>query len=229
MSENWDEEGSRYAEVRPSVAIVSTVPDDLVAMLDLLAQTIVEALGFGVAAVNIARPDGSLEVISVAGDQQAKETLLGTVDSAEVWDRMLAASEPWGRLRFADHRSEAANAEMLMWVPDIAPSAAEDAWHPHDALFAPLISADGSRLGILSVDLPRDGRRPDPGTRNALEAFAVSTALAIEHATLRSRTEASEQSFKQLRATTSSRASETAPSSWRGLDTRWPCALRNDH
>jgi diguanylate cyclase (GGDEF)-like protein len=167
-------------------------------MLDLLAQTIVDALGFGVAAVNIARPDGSLEVISVAGDQQAKEMLLGTVDSAEVWDRMLAVSEPWGRLHYADHRNEAANVEMLTWVPDIVPIVAQDAWHPEDALFAPLISADGSRLGILSVDLPRDGRRPDPATCRALEAFAVSTALAIEHATLRSRAEASEQSFKQL-------------------------------
>jgi hypothetical protein len=47
---------------------VPTIPGDLVAMLDLLAQTIVEALGFGVAAVNIVRPDGSLEVVSVAGD-----------------------------------------------------------------------------------------------------------------------------------------------------------------
>ena len=50
-----------------------TIPDDLVAMLDLLCQTIVTALGFGVAVVNIVRPDGSLLVVSVAGDDQARE------------------------------------------------------------------------------------------------------------------------------------------------------------
>lgn len=177
---------------------VPTVPDDLVAMLDLLAQTIVQALGFGVAAVNIARPDGSLEVIALAGDEQARKVLLGTVYSAEIWDQVLAVSEPWGRLRFADHRNEQANPDLLSWIPDIVPIDAEDAWHPEDALFAPLIAEDGSRLGILSVDVPHDGRRPNSATCDALGAFAISTALAIEHATLRSRAESSERSLQRL-------------------------------
>ena len=194
----------QYRDRRGAVYPVSldahapTVPDDLVAMLDLLAETIVQALGFGVAAVHIARPDGSLEVIAVAGDEQARKTLLGTVDSADIWDQVLAESEPWGRLRFADHRNEAANPELLSWVPDFVPIATEDAWHPQDALFAPLIAEDGSRLGVLSVDLPYGGRRPGSATCNALGAFAVSTALAIEHATLRSRAESSERSLQQL-------------------------------
>src|SRR5450759_776199 len=160
----------------PLNIVVPTVPDDLVAMLDLLAQTIVQALGFGVAAVNIARPDGSLEVISVAGDEQARKMLLGAVYSAEIWDQVLAVSEPWGRLRFADHRNEEANPDLLSWIPDFVPIADEDAWHPEDALFAPLIAEDGSRLGILSVDLPHDGRRPNSATCDALGAFAVSAA-----------------------------------------------------
>jgi diguanylate cyclase (GGDEF)-like protein len=167
-------------------------------MLDLLAETIVQALGFGVAAVNIARPDGSLEVIAVTGDDQARMTLLGTVFSADIWDQVLAVSEPWGRLRFADHRDEAATPELPCWVPDFVPIATEDAWHPRDALFAPLIAEDGSRLGILSVDLPHGGRRPGSATCNALGAFAVSTALAIEHASLRSRAESSQRSLQQL-------------------------------
>jgi diguanylate cyclase (GGDEF)-like protein len=175
-----------------------TVPEDLVAMLDLLAQTIVDALGFGVAAINIARPDGSLEVISVAGDKDARKALLHAVHSAKIWDELLAISEPWGRLRFADHRNAVTSQHLLSWVPDVVPINADDAWHPEDALFAPLTAENGSRLGILSVDLPRDGRRPSPATCNALEAFAISTALAIEHATLRSRAESSERSLRQL-------------------------------
>ena len=174
-----------------------TVSDDLVAMLDLLAETIVATLGFGVAVVNITRVDGSLEVTSVAGDEKARAMLLGTVDSGEIWDGLLAASEPWGRLRFADHRNEAAYVDMLTWVPDLEPIDAEDAWHPEDALFAPLIGADGNRLGVLSVDLPHDGRRPNAATCKALEGFAVSAALAIEHATLRARAEASEELLRE--------------------------------
>jgi diguanylate cyclase (GGDEF)-like protein len=175
----------------------ATVPDDLVTLLDLLAQTIVSTLGFGVAAVNITQPDGSLLVASVAGDEDARSTLLGTVDSAEVWDDLLAASEPWGRLRFADHRNEKAFVDMLTWVPHLDPCDDEDAWHPEDALFAPLIGSEGSRVGVLSVDLPPGGRRPDAVTCRALEGFAVSAALAIEHATLRARAEASEQQLRE--------------------------------
>lgn len=175
-----------------------TAPGDLVAMLDLLADTIVEALGFGVAVVNIARPDGTLEAVSVTGDEEARATLLGSVQSTESWDAILAASEDWGRLRFADHRNLADEPDLLTWVPGVDPVEGEDGWHPEDALFAPLTAADGTLLGVLSVDLPEDGRRPGPATRRALEAFAVSAALAIEHATLRARAEASEQRYRQL-------------------------------
>ena len=113
--------------------------------------------------INIARPDGTFEVASVAGDERARAMLLGTVDSAEMWDGLLAASEPWGRLRFADHRNESAYLDLLTWIPDVEPVDAEDAWHPEDALFAPLIGSDGTRVGILSVDLPRGRPPPEPG------------------------------------------------------------------
>jgi len=169
-----------------------TVPDDLVGMLDLLAETIVDALGFGVAVVNLARLDGSLEVVSVAGDADARRVLLGTTDTTEMWQGLLASSEDWGRLRFSDHNHKLADGEVFSWVPDIEMLDFEDAWHLEDALFAPLVAEDGALLGVLSVDLPRDGRRPNMATRSALEAFAVSVTLAIEHATMRQRAELSE-------------------------------------
>ena len=176
----------------------TVVSDELVVMLDLLAATIVQALGFGVACINITRPDGTLEVVSVAGDDEARKALLGAVRGAETWDELLAVSEPWGLLRFADHRSEAANVDILSWIPNTVSIEAEDAWHPEDALYAPLTASDGSRLGTLSVDLPHDGRRPNPTTCKALEAFAISAALAIEHAALRERAETSERRYRHI-------------------------------
>lgn len=175
-----------------------TVPSDLVAMLDLLAQTLVDALGFGVAAINLAQPGGSLKVVSVAGDDSARAALLGSVESAAAWDRLLSAAERWGRLRFLDHRSADAVDIGVAWIPDIEIGDDPHAWHPEDCLFAPLIAGDGTRLGVLSVDVPHDGRRPAATTCQALEAFAVSTALAIEHATLRARAEASEHRYQIL-------------------------------
>jgi diguanylate cyclase (GGDEF)-like protein len=170
-----------------------TISGDLVAMLDLLAETIVHSLGFGVACINITRPDGTLEAVAVAGDEDARRALLGTRDSADVWDQLLAASEPWGKLRFSDHRTNEAITDVMVWVPALEIGEGEDAWHPEDALFAPLVAEDGTRLGILSVDLPPGGVRPAEATQRALEGFAVATALAIEHATLRARAEESER------------------------------------
>jgi diguanylate cyclase (GGDEF)-like protein len=174
----------------------TAVWDDLASMLDVLAGTIVELLGFGVAAVNVARPDGALEVVAVAGDADAREALLGTVYSAQSFDDILLHSEAWGRLRFVDHATQA-DQSHADWIPDFQPSDAVDAWHPEDALFAPLLASDGTRVGILSVDLPHGGKRPDAATRRGLEAFAVSTALAIENALHRQQAEESGHRFRE--------------------------------
>lgn len=169
----------------------------LQATLDLLAQTIVSALGFDVAVVNLVRSDGSLEVVSCVGPAEVQELLLGRADSKDSWERVLSASVEWGRLRFLDH-THVLDDGMLSWIPDIEVSDEPDAWHPEDALFAPLYASDGSLLGVLSVDVPRDGRRPNKVTCDALEAFAVSAALALEHATLRSRTEEAVERLRHL-------------------------------
>jgi diguanylate cyclase (GGDEF)-like protein len=161
----------------------------LEATLDLLSQTIVHALGFEVAVVNLVQPDRSLKVVSCAGPTDVQDMLMGQVESEERWDRILAASVRWGPLRFLDHAQVVDVSDMLSWIPDIEVRDEPNAWHAEDALFAPLYASDGSLLGVLSVDVPRDGMRPDKVTCDALEAFAVSAALAIEHATLRARTE----------------------------------------
>jgi PAS domain S-box-containing protein len=57
-------------------------------------------------------------------------------------------------------------------------------WHPHDALFVPLIGPGGDVQGLLSVDQPRDGRVPDQATVEALEIFAAQAALAVVNARL---------------------------------------------
>jgi diguanylate cyclase (GGDEF)-like protein/PAS domain S-box-containing protein len=165
---------------------VTRPPLDLTETLQLVADTIVESLGFEVAVINLVDGDDTaLVVAAVSGPDEVRELLLGRRQRNEGWAQLLAASEPWGRLRFLDHRTAPSNPTgILAWVPDIPVSEDPEAWHPEDALFAPLQSADGRHLGMLSVDVPRDGKRPGPATRHALEAFAVTAALAIEHATL---------------------------------------------
>ncbi len=55
------------------------------------------------------------------------------------------------------------------------------AWNPDDMLLVPLYGTEGQWLGLMSVDDPRSGRRPDRVTVEALEIFASLTAFSIEN------------------------------------------------
>jgi diguanylate cyclase (GGDEF)-like protein/PAS domain S-box-containing protein len=177
---------------------VTRVPIDLTETLQLVADTIVESLGFEVAVINLAdqADSAAMVVAAVSGPEEVRKLLLGRRQGHEGWRLLLEASEPWGKLRFLDHASHVADpADILTWVPDMDVVDDPDAWHPEDALFAPLEAADGSYIGMLSVDVPRDGMRPGAATRHALEAFAVTASLAIEHATLAHESRRGEQRF----------------------------------
>ncbi|MCW2669275.1 MAG: domain S-box protein [Frankiales bacterium] len=176
---------------------VTRAPLDLAETLQLVADTIVESLGFEVAVINLVDDDDTaLVVAAVSGPDEVRQLLLGRRQGNEGWSKLIAASEPWGRLRFLDHNTAPSDpSDILTWIPDLPLSDDPNAWHPEDALFAPLESATGRLLGMLSVDVPRDGMRPGPETRHALEAFAVTAALALEHATLATESRRGAQRF----------------------------------
>jgi diguanylate cyclase (GGDEF)-like protein/PAS domain S-box-containing protein len=151
--------------------------------LDAVAGAVVEYIGFGVAAVNMREPDGSFKVVAVAGSESASQQLLGTTIAKEMMFAELMHSEEWGSLWFIPHeRSPVALPHT--WVPDIEISDDPDAWHPMDQLFAPLSTPTGELVGLLSVDLPADGRVPGLVQRELLEALAVQAGVAIASAKL---------------------------------------------
>src|SRR5580692_7784170 len=128
---------------------------DLAETLQLVADTIVESLGFEVAVVNIVDSDQDMVVAAVSGPDEVRAHLLNRRQGRDGWSKLVAASEPWGRLRFLDHATSLADpADIFSWIPDLPVSDDPNAWHPEDALFAPLQSSDGEHLGMLSVDVP---------------------------------------------------------------------------
>ncbi|ADB29429.1 diguanylate cyclase with PAS/PAC and GAF sensors [Kribbella flavida DSM 17836] len=170
--------------------------------LQAVVDGVVDGLGFGIAVLNLRQPDGKFEVIAVAGSPEAKEALLGTVSAADIFDAEFAIADVWGGLRFVPHE-RLPEGEVVGWVPDVPVSADPNAWHPLDALFAPLCSSEGELVGMLSVDLPEDQRRPGPIHRELLEIFATQAGLAIDKARLtdqllaeKVRLEASETTFR---------------------------------
>ena len=143
-------------------ALIGTINADLDLgrTLDAVCAGVVEGLGFEVAVVNLLRPDGDYDVVAVEGSAQAREALLGQRGSGAEWDAWTAVCTPVGKL-LVDYRRVAEDDEVPTWVPDTpVPAEDDDAWHPLDAVLAPLWSSASGPLGMLSVDLPRDGRRP---------------------------------------------------------------------
>ena len=169
---------------------------DLQRTLDQVVSAVVELLGFDIAVLNLKAVDGSFEVVSVAGPTETREQLLGTKQGMTAWSTLLDAARPMGSLRFLNHEQAAAMSQMFSWIPDLEVSDDPGAWHPMDALFAPLQGADGSLLGVLSVDCPVDGRRPDSHQCELLELFAVQASLALDNARVHARLERSEKVFR---------------------------------
>jgi signal transduction histidine kinase/putative methionine-R-sulfoxide reductase with GAF domain len=57
-------------------------------------------------------------------------------------------------------------------------------WEGDDLFFIPLYGATGDPIGLISLDSPIDGRRPDINVAKVLEIFANQAAAAIENARL---------------------------------------------
>ena len=159
---------------------------DLTEVLQAVARGVVDVLGFRVAVINALDDFGHVEAVAVAGDDAACEALRGRRMPLAEFTEEFAIADAWGSLRFVPH-DRLPEDVVSSWVPDVAPLAVPDAWHPLDALYAPLHGPSGDLLGVLSVDLPEDGRRPGSLRRQVLEMYAVQAGLAIHHAQERER------------------------------------------
>ncbi len=188
----------------------------LASTLQAVVEGAVHGLGFGAAAVSLVRSDGDLVVAAVWEAKDSGEggpaALLGQVGSRESWERLLGVSDHWGTLRFLPHdRHWAVGVDIPAWTGNGPLPVHADDWHPQDILLAPMYSTGGDLLGVLSVDLPRSGKRPGASSREALERFSLQSSIAIGNSRLRAETQralarlekeqqalrASEESFRQ--------------------------------
>ncbi|MFM8320787.1 MAG: GAF domain-containing protein [Chloroflexota bacterium] len=158
--------------------------------LEAIAFAIQSATPFEVVLISVYQADGScLQRVVGAG--------IPLSEMAE----LRAHPAPWESIRHlmqADYRlgrSYFIPADSGLEYPadihyyDAAPAptnghgAGERAWQADDMLMAPLLNAAGEPLGLISVDAPRDNRRPDPATIETLEIFCGQAALVIENQT----------------------------------------------
>ena len=155
-------------------------------VLDEIVNGVHEVLGYGVAAISQLEGD-TLVMVAVAGPEEVRREILGRRTRAvNILDEYRAADH-WGILRYVPHgRMDPAHLDTV-WIPDIEPSDDPGAWHPEDALYAPLYSATGELLGNMAVDLPPGLRLPSQAERELLEMFVVQAGLALSNAQQRER------------------------------------------
>ncbi|WP_295660435.1 ATP-binding protein [uncultured Nocardioides sp.] len=148
--------------------------------LQLIADGITELMGFEVAVINILdEDDGRLVTVAVAGNDDARELLLGARQRTSSIEAEVARSDPWGMFRFVPAERATDEQLAISWVPEIDVVDGPDAWDPNDFLFAPLYGDDGNIVGTLSIDVPTDGRRPDHAKRAVLNKYAAQTGQAV--------------------------------------------------
>ena len=172
------------SHVRALLGVVSALRAGAVdGVLAAAAEAIAGPMSFGTVAVNLYRPAwDDFEVVLVRGPEEARELLLGTISTAAEWAPLLDPRYDRGGAFFVPHGDHD-------WRRDGIPTYVADAgeplpggWHPEDALLLPLRSATDELMGIISVDEPRDGRRPSEDELDVLVAIAAHAAVALEQA-----------------------------------------------
>ncbi|GAB2460203.1 hypothetical protein GCM10027062_44780 [Nocardioides hungaricus] len=147
------------------------------AVLQLMVESVAEMVGFQVAALSVV-VDEQLVTVAYTGPEEFR-AYLEEPDPASVLDSVLAHATEWGpRLRFiAAGVTDELEGHWVVIEQDSP--ATPDAWHPEDGLLALLTDDDGVPVGVLSVDKPLSGRRPDERQRSLLERYAAQAERAV--------------------------------------------------
>ncbi|PJF31537.1 MAG: hypothetical protein CUN51_04195 [Candidatus Thermofonsia Clade 1 bacterium] len=155
-------------------------------VLEAVAHAISDTIGFGVVMISLV-------------DQWAQSTrrIAQSGLPLQQWEEAKRNSIPLNRLEQlfkpefqlsnsffipAEHPlRKALDLSFVNVVPSVNPRTGAQAWQPEDLLLLPLRSSEGELIGVISVDEPRSGLRPNLRTVEALETFAYQAAFAIEN------------------------------------------------
>ena len=164
-----------------------------------IATAVSEATGFRTVAVNLFRPAwDDFEVAAVHGNPNAREALLGRTVDWDVWRPLLASRFERCGAYLIPHGEHEWRPEDPRFVPELPAPADSGAWHPEDALLAPLQHSDGHLLGVLSLDEPESRYRPSDRELEALAVAATLAARAVESAQASAEAERDRRALEQL-------------------------------
>ncbi len=157
----------------------------LLETLRAVASAVSDAVGFATVVINAYQADrDAYEVVTVHGSERASEILLGSITKPETWTPLLDDRFRRHGVYFVPEGSLNLDDPTVTWYrPEPNARTAErtgENWRTDDALFVTLEGSGGRPYGIISVDEPFSGLRPDDQQLVMLSALAAHAALAIE-------------------------------------------------
>lgn len=138
-------------------------------ILQLVADSMAELAGFDLVRICLARHDGLRDAV-VSGSEADKQAHLGTLTPFGVLTTAEQGAVDFGSFRF-----------LLARDPD------DQHWHEGDLLYAPLYDEQGVLGGVVVLDRPRDGMRPQAHKREIMSRHAEAAARAVRTALERER------------------------------------------
>lgn len=152
--------------------------------LEVLANGIQEATPFQIVLISIVEPETMMQ-----------RRITGVGMPLETLNMLKAHQQPWGSLapllrdEFKvgqgyfipfERRPVVSGDIELVTLMQGQPEQVQNAWNPEDVLFFPLHDNENNPIGLISLDAPRDGQRPDRVSLESIEAFAAQTTLIIQ-------------------------------------------------
>lgn len=189
---------TRLMETSRSQNVAQTLPE----VMQAVARAIQDVTPFQAVLVSIYEPA-----------KQALQRIAGAGFSPEQLQELQHFTQPWrsvqeyfqeqyryGRTYFIPAERKPVDPPDLHMVYVMQPRESDQSypsWSPDDLLLLPLHDSCGEPLGLISVDDPVDGHRPDRATLDTLELFASQAAVILENQITLHKLEAQLQDTRQ--------------------------------
>ena len=145
------------------------------AVLHAVAEDVAKRTHHKVVAIEALRPDGFLEFVAIAGDDVARDKMLGKASPLELNHIHHLGVEMAGWQHIPSERLDDGTRAWLDEYghkPDVPASGLPNGWDPDDQLVRLLHNEDGDLRGMIYLDEPLSGLRPTTQTVTAINAEA---------------------------------------------------------
>ena len=152
--------------------------------LQIIARGIRDSTPFRVVLISIVEPDSNLlrRVTAVGIPQETLNELLARKQPLSGIKQLMRPDFKISRSYFIPiDQSPVVPSDVHIVTLDVSESMnkSPNTWDPDDTLIIPLENAEGQIVGLISLDDPTNGLRPDKATIESVEVFAAQAALLI--------------------------------------------------